>query len=215
MKLLYFKAGWCDPCHKMDPIIEEMFDQGFVKDQYSLEKVDVDENPERSSRMGIRAVPTFVILDKQGKERARHSGMWPKHQMIEWMGDTLYQGILTVSATEDACNIPIEEKSMLNSIKRALGLSSSDEVTGSVSSFAGPFVPYGFLDCDGRLLPVGNNYYTALFSVIGTIYGGDGMKTFALPDLRPTDKKGNKIDWTEAGVPRQVICYSGQYPRRS
>ena len=103
---------------------------------------------------------------------------------------------------------------MLTAIKRALGMSASEEVTGSVAAFAGPYAPYGFLDCDGRQYPVGNNYYTALFSVIGTLYGGDGMKTFAVPDLRPVDKKGNRIDWAEAGVPRQVICYAGVYPRR-
>jgi len=104
---------------------------------------------------------------------------------------------------------------MLNSIKRALGLSASDEVIGSVSTFAGPFVPEGFADCSGQIMSINNKYYTPLFSVIGTLYGGDGMTTFALPDLRPTDKKGNKIDWTQAGIPRQVICINGRYPQRS
>jgi microcystin-dependent protein len=103
---------------------------------------------------------------------------------------------------------------MLNSIKRALGISASSEITGSVSAFAGPYAPKGFLDCNGQLLPIGNNYYTPLFSVVGTLYGGDGIKTFALPDLRPVDKKGNKIDWIEAGLPRQVICVNGIYPQR-
>lgn len=103
---------------------------------------------------------------------------------------------------------------MLTSIKRILGLTHGDEMTGSICEFAGPYAPMGYADCAGQLLPVGNNYYTPLYSIIGTIYGGDGQKTFALPDLRPTDKNGNRIDWTQAGVPRKVICISGQWPTR-
>lgn len=48
--------------------------------------------------------------------------------------------------------------------------------------FAGSFAPYGFLLCEGQLLPIAQ--YTALFSILGTAYGGDGRSTFALPDLR-------------------------------
>ncbi|WP_342665035.1 phage tail protein [Sporocytophaga myxococcoides] len=48
--------------------------------------------------------------------------------------------------------------------------------------FAGNFAPKGFAICDGRLLPINQNQ--ALFSLLGTNYGGDGRTTFALPDLR-------------------------------
>ena len=44
------------------------------------------------------------------------------------------------------------------------------------------FAPAGWAFCDGQLLPISQN--TALFSVIGTYYGGDGRSNFALPDLR-------------------------------
>lgn len=44
------------------------------------------------------------------------------------------------------------------------------------------FAPRGWAMCDGQLLPINN--HTALFSLLGTIYGGDGRTTFALPDLR-------------------------------
>lgn len=53
---------------------------------------------------------------------------------------------------------------------------------GEVKLFAGNFAPRGWAFCDGQLLPISQN--TALFSIIGTIYGGDGRTTFALPDLR-------------------------------
>ncbi|MCB9793816.1 MAG: phage tail protein [Alphaproteobacteria bacterium] len=48
--------------------------------------------------------------------------------------------------------------------------------------FAGTFAPRGWAFCDGQLLPIST--YTALFSLVGTTYGGDGRTTFALPDLR-------------------------------
>ncbi|HKP89929.1 MAG TPA: tail fiber protein [Thermoleophilaceae bacterium] len=43
------------------------------------------------------------------------------------------------------------------------------------------FAPTGWATCDGQLLPISQN--TALFSLLGTMYGGDGKSTFALPDL--------------------------------
>ena len=48
--------------------------------------------------------------------------------------------------------------------------------------FAGNFAIRGWAFCDGQLLPIAQ--YSALFSLLGTIYGGDGRTTFGLPDLR-------------------------------
>lgn len=53
---------------------------------------------------------------------------------------------------------------------------------GEVKLFAGNFAPRGWALCQGQLLPINNN--SALFSIVGTMYGGDGRTTFALPDLR-------------------------------
>lgn len=53
---------------------------------------------------------------------------------------------------------------------------------GEVQWFAGNFAPRGWAFCDGQLLPISGN--EALFSIVGTIYGGDGRTTFALPDVR-------------------------------
>ncbi|MGD1876993.1 MAG: phage tail protein [Kiloniellaceae bacterium] len=53
---------------------------------------------------------------------------------------------------------------------------------GSLCLFAGNFAPRGWALANGQLLPIAQN--TALFSIIGTTYGGDGRTTFALPDLR-------------------------------
>ena len=53
---------------------------------------------------------------------------------------------------------------------------------GEIKGFAGNFAPRGWAYCDGQLLSI--NAYQALFSILGTTYGGDGRTTFALPDLR-------------------------------
>lgn len=58
----------------------------------------------------------------------------------------------------------------------------SDPFLGEIIMFGGNFAPRGWALCDGQLLAISSN--TALFSIIGTIYGGDGRTTFALPDLR-------------------------------
>lgn len=57
-----------------------------------------------------------------------------------------------------------------------------DELIGTIKLFAGYFEPSGYMICDGRLLPI--SQYTALFSILGTSYGGNGQTNFALPDLR-------------------------------
>lgn len=53
---------------------------------------------------------------------------------------------------------------------------------GQVMLFAGNFAPRGWSLCEGQLMSIAQN--TALFSILGTTYGGDGQTTFALPDLR-------------------------------
>jgi microcystin-dependent protein len=58
----------------------------------------------------------------------------------------------------------------------------SDPFVGEIRIFTGNFAPRGWAFCDGQLIPISQN--TALFSLLGTMYGGDGRSTFALPDLR-------------------------------
>lgn len=58
----------------------------------------------------------------------------------------------------------------------------SQPFIGEVKMFGGNFAIQGYAFCDGQLLDISQN--DALFSLLGTIYGGDGINTFALPDLR-------------------------------
>lgn len=57
-----------------------------------------------------------------------------------------------------------------------------DEYIGVIKMFAGDYEPQYYLFCQGQLLDI--NQYQPLFSLIGDTYGGDGVNTFALPDLR-------------------------------
>ena len=58
----------------------------------------------------------------------------------------------------------------------------SDPFLAQIVMFGGNFAPRGWALCDGQILPI--SQYSAVFSLLGTIYGGDGRTTFALPDLR-------------------------------
>jgi microcystin-dependent protein len=58
----------------------------------------------------------------------------------------------------------------------------SDAFVGEIRAFAFNVVPKGWAPCNGQLLPISGN--TALFSLLGTSFGGDGSTTFGLPDLQ-------------------------------
>lgn len=68
---------------------------------------------------------------------------------------------------------------------------------GTIKLFAGNFAPRGFYTCEGQILSISQN--TALFSIIGNNYGGDGKTTFQLPDLR-------------GAFPTQCTNNSGSHP---
>lgn len=88
---------------------------------------------------------------------------------------------------------------------------------GSIALFAGNFAPKGYALCAGQLLPISQN--TALFSILGTTYGGDGRVTFALPDLRGRAPIGqgqgqglNPIALGQAAGTPQTTLLSNQLP---
>jgi microcystin-dependent protein len=58
----------------------------------------------------------------------------------------------------------------------------TDQFVAEIRVFGFNFAPNGWAFCDGQILPISQN--TALFSLLGTTYGGNGQSTFALPDLR-------------------------------
>ena len=64
-----------------------------------------------------------------------------------------------------------------------------DAFLGEIRIFGGNYAPRGWAFCHGGLLPISTN--PALFSLLGTVYGGDGKVTFGLPDLRGRLPMGN------------------------
>lgn len=64
---------------------------------------------------------------------------------------------------------------------------------GEIKLFAGTYAPRGYMYCAGQLLSIAE--FEALYALIGTTYGGDGVQTFALPDLR------SRVAITEGAMP--------------
>lgn len=88
---------------------------------------------------------------------------------------------------------------------------------GQIVLFGGNFAPRAWAFCDGALLAISSN--TALFSILGTTYGGDGRTTFALPDLRGRVTVGprrgpglSNYDLGERGGVQSVVLNSTQLP---
>ena len=83
---------------------------------------------------------------------------------------------------------------------------------GEIRIFAGNFAPNGWMFCEGQLLPISEN--DALFTLIGTTYGGDGQETFALPDLRgrlPVHQGNGKV-LAETGGAEEITLTVQQIP---
>ena len=107
---------------------------------------------------------------------------------------------------------------------------------GTILMFGGNFEPRGWAFCEGQLVPISQN--TALFSILGATYGGDGQRNFALPDMQgkmpmhPGNGRGlgeqGGEEFVAAGDPGTpgvmvlppylcvnfIICLQGMYPSR-
>ncbi len=86
---------------------------------------------------------------------------------------------------------------------------------GEIRMFAGNFAPYGWMFCEGQLLPISEN--ETLFQLIGTTYGGDGQSTFALPDLRGRIPihQGSGVILAENGGAEEITLTVPQIPAHS
>ncbi|PWK85925.1 phage tail protein [Fulvimonas soli] len=91
----------------------------------------------------------------------------------------------------------------------------SQPFLGQIMPVAFNFAPKYFALCNGQLLPINQNQ--ALFSLLGTYYGGNGTTNFALPDLRSRTPVGssNGTNVGEAGGVENVTLLTGQIPAHS
>lgn len=75
-------ASWCGPCRSFAPIYEQAAAQ--LQGHCRLAKLDSEANPQLSADMGIRSIPTLILL-KGGVEVARQSGALPLPQLLGWL----------------------------------------------------------------------------------------------------------------------------------
>lgn len=80
--LVDFWAEWCRPCKMLAPVIEEISIE--LKDKIKIVKMDIQEHPDISSKMGIRSIPTMMIF-KNGRDVATISGFKPKDSITKWI----------------------------------------------------------------------------------------------------------------------------------
>lgn len=80
-----FGAATCIPCKRMKPIMEELAAE--YGDRLNMSFVDVWKQTDLANRYRILAIPTQVFFDSSGNEVARHTGFWPKEEILAQLGE--------------------------------------------------------------------------------------------------------------------------------
>lgn len=76
--LLDFHADWCGPCKTMRPEIAKL-----AQKQYPIRSIDIDQSPEVAEQYQVKAVPTFIVADRQGRVLARTQGVTPALELAK------------------------------------------------------------------------------------------------------------------------------------
>jgi thiol-disulfide isomerase/thioredoxin len=79
--LLDFHAEWCGPCQQMRPAIEQLSANG-----YPVKSIDIDRSKTVAARYRVREVPTFIVVDPDGRELARTKGLQPASELATLYG---------------------------------------------------------------------------------------------------------------------------------
>ena len=77
--LVDFWAEWCAPCRALAPTLDEV--AGQYKDKLKVVKLNIDENPEIPTQLGIRSIPTLILF-KDGRQVDQSLGNIPKAQVL-------------------------------------------------------------------------------------------------------------------------------------
>ena len=81
-----FWAEWCGPCRQLSPTLEAV--AGELGDTIDVYKMNIDENPEAPTNLGVRSIPTLVMY-KDGQVVATKTGNMPKNILSEWINENL------------------------------------------------------------------------------------------------------------------------------
>lgn len=83
-----FWADWCGPCKTLSPCIDQLAKE--MKNDVRFIKVNIDQNPNTPSMLGVRSIPTLVLF-KDGKSISTKIGAHPKNKLEEWIHDSIKQ----------------------------------------------------------------------------------------------------------------------------
>lgn len=81
-----FWAEWCGPCRMITPILEEI--SGEMGDKVKIVKMNIDENQQTPSQLGVRSIPTLTLF-KGGQAISTKVGVLPKSKLIEWINSAM------------------------------------------------------------------------------------------------------------------------------
>lgn len=84
--LVDFWAEWCGPCRMLTPILEEVAVE--LEGKIKIYKMNVDENQQIPSQLGIRSIPTMTLF-KNGQALSTKVGVISKQKMLEWLESTI------------------------------------------------------------------------------------------------------------------------------
>lgn len=164
----------------------------MTKAAASADVSDAEEHADILRRISIARAQISVFLRRQREYDAEEERIAAELKLLALDPDTknatgepetLRARLTAIGEEKRKLGAKVEERQRaIRELGQKLPSSSHEPWIGEVRMIAGGTVPRGWASCDGQDLPIHANM--SLFSLLGTIYGGDGRTTFRLPDLR-------------------------------